>query len=146
MMMMKIIMMIVMSNDQLSVWQYLLYTLLHWNLINNVNVIFRELTEHIQGAGIAQTVQRLATGWKTGKLRGRCSSPGRVKNFFFSTSSRPTLGLTQPPIQWVPGALSPGIKRLGREADHSPPISAEVKKTWLYTAISPHVFMGVVLN
>jgi hypothetical protein len=30
------------------------------------------------------------------------------------------------PIQWVPGALSLGIKRPGREADHSPPSSAEV--------------------
>jgi hypothetical protein len=28
---------------------------------------------------------------------------------FFSVSSRPTLGSTQP-IQWVPGALSPGVK------------------------------------
>jgi hypothetical protein len=36
--------------------------------------------------------------------------------------------LTQPPIQWVPGALSPGVKRPGREVDHSPPASAEVKK------------------
>jgi hypothetical protein len=25
---------------------------------------------------------------------------------------------TQPPIQWVPGALSLGIKRQGSEADH----------------------------
>jgi hypothetical protein len=32
------------------------------------------------------------------------------------------------PIQWVPGALSPGVERIGREADHSPPASAEVKK------------------
>jgi hypothetical protein len=55
----------------------------------------------------------------------------------FSTSSRPVLGPTQPPIQWVPGALSPGVKRQGHEADHSPPTSAEVKKMWLYTAI-PH--------
>jgi hypothetical protein len=38
-----------------------------------------------------------------------------------STLSRPALGLTQPPIEWVPGALSPGVKRQGREADHSPP-------------------------
>jgi hypothetical protein len=26
--------------------------------------------------------------------------------FFFTTASRTALGLTQPPIQWVPGALS----------------------------------------
>jgi hypothetical protein len=31
-------------------------------------------------------------------------------------------------IQWVPGALSPGVKRPGREADHSFPSSAEVKE------------------
>jgi hypothetical protein len=31
------------------------------------------------------------------------------------------LGPTQPPIQWVPGALSLGVKWPGREADHSPP-------------------------
>jgi hypothetical protein len=28
---------------------------------------------------------------------------------------------------------SPGVTRPGREADHSPPTSAEVKKTWIYT-------------
>jgi hypothetical protein len=39
-------------------------------------------------------------------------------------SSRPALGPTQPPIQWVPGFLSPGVKRTGREADHSLPTSA----------------------
>jgi hypothetical protein len=39
-------------------------------------------------------------------------------------SSRPALGSTQLPIQWVPGTLSPGVKRQGREADHSPPTSA----------------------
>jgi hypothetical protein len=62
-----------------------------------------------------------------GRPRGRNSSPGRVKNFFL-TSSRPALGPTQPPIQWVLGALSPGIKQKWREADHSPPASVEVKE------------------
>jgi hypothetical protein len=38
------------------------------------------------------------------------------------------LGPTQPPIQWVPGALYLGVKRPVREADHSPPSSAEVKE------------------
>jgi hypothetical protein len=48
---------------------------------------------------------------------------------------------TQPPIQWVPGGLSPGIKRRGREAAHSSPIRAEVKKTRIYTSIPPYTFM-----
>jgi len=37
------------------------------------------------------------------------------------------LGLTQPPIQWAPRALSLGVKRPGSRADHSLPSSAEVK-------------------
>jgi hypothetical protein len=42
--------------------------------------------------------------------------------FLFTTASRTALGPTQPPIQWEPGALSLGVKRPGREADHSPSI------------------------
>jgi hypothetical protein len=63
----------------------------------------------------------------------RSSSPGRVEIFLFSIACRPVLGRTQPPIQCAPGALSPGVKRQGHEADHSPPTSVEVKKTWIYT-------------
>jgi hypothetical protein len=40
------------------------------------------------------------------------------------------------------GALFQGIKRPGREADHSPPTSAETKKTWIYTSTPPDVFMA----
>jgi hypothetical protein len=39
--------------------------------------------------------------------------------FLFTTASRTALGPNQPPIQWVPGALSLGVKRLGREADYT---------------------------
>jgi hypothetical protein len=45
---------------------------------------------------------------RAGRLRGKGSSPGRVKKFHFSMLSRPVLGSTQPPIQWVLGALSRG--------------------------------------
>jgi hypothetical protein len=44
----------------------------------------------------------------------------------FSSPSRPDW-LCQPPIQWVPTALFPGVKQKGREPDHSPPTSAEIK-------------------
>jgi hypothetical protein len=71
---------------------------------------------------------------------GPSSGPGWVKNFLFSKSSRPVLGSTQPPIQWVPGALSPKVKRPGREADHSPPTSAEIKKMWIYTSTPAYAF------
>jgi len=42
----------------------------------------------------------------------------------------------------VAGALTPGVKRPGREADHSPPCSAEVKKERSYTSAPPYVFMA----
>jgi hypothetical protein len=52
----------------------------------------------------------------------------RLGIFLFTTASRTALGPTQLPIQWLPGALSLGVKRPGREVDRSPPSSAEVKK------------------
>jgi hypothetical protein len=52
------------------------------------------------------------------------------KSFLFSTASGPDLGPIQPPVQWILGAgvFPRGVKRPGRETDHSPPSSAEVKK------------------
>jgi hypothetical protein len=41
----------------------------------------------------------------------------------------------------VPGALSPAIKRPGREIYHSPATGAEVKNTWLYAFTPPYAFM-----
>jgi len=66
--------------------------------------------------------------------------------FLFDTASGPPLGPTQPPIQWVSGAISLGVKPPGSEADHSPPSSAEVKNAWSYTSTSPIRFHGVVLS
>jgi hypothetical protein len=89
---------------------------------------------------IALSVQRLATGWTT--EGSEFLSPSRVKNFLYSTSSRSVLGSTQPPTQLVPGALSLVVKRLGGEADHSRPTSAEVKKMWIYTSTPPYAFVA----
>jgi hypothetical protein len=59
----------------------------------------------------------IATGYR---LDGRCKR-------FFSTTSRMTQGLTLPPIQRIPEALSLGANWPGREADQSPSSTAEVK-------------------
>ena len=45
----------------------------------------------------------------------------------FPHLSRPALGPTQPPVQWVPGH-SQDKERPGRDADPSPPSSAMVMK------------------
>jgi hypothetical protein len=63
-----------------------------------------------------------AKGWTAG-----VQFPIGARNFFYSTASRPALGPTQTSIQWVPGILSSALKLPGREKDHSPPFSAEVK-------------------
>jgi hypothetical protein len=52
----------------------------------------------------------------------------RNQNEEINIKANTALGPTQPPIQWVPGALSPWVKRPKREAGHSPPSSAEVKE------------------
>jgi hypothetical protein len=74
----------------------------------------------------------------------RAGQPGiysqlRRDILLFSTAFRPSLGPTQPPVQWVSGALSSRIKEPGREADHSPS-SAQVDNAASYTPIPPYVF------
>jgi hypothetical protein len=91
-------------------------------------------------AVIAQSVQRWATGW-TIVVLGFDSRRG-LGIFLFTTVSRKALEPTQPPIQWVPGALSLRVKRPGCEADQSPPCSAEVKNAWSHTSTPQYVFMA----
>jgi hypothetical protein len=79
-------------------------------------------------------------------VRGFGFRGGGLRVFLFSTASRLALGPTQPPIQWILEALSPGPKRPGREGDHSRPSSAEVKNAWRYTSTSPIRVHGVLLG
>jgi hypothetical protein len=66
--------------------------------------------------------------------------------FLITTTSRTVMVPTQPPIQWVPGAVSLGVKRPGREADRSPPSSSEIKNAWNYTSTPPILLHGVLLS
>jgi hypothetical protein len=69
-------------------------------------------------------VTRLPAGRRSFDLRQRQGI------FLFATAvSRPTLGPTQSPIQWVPW-----IKQLGEEANHS----RQIKNTCSYTSIIPY--------
>jgi hypothetical protein len=69
-------------------------------------------------------------------------SAGEITGFFLiSTASRPTPGSTQPPIQRIPG-----VKRAGRESNHSPRSIAEVKNTWNCTPAPPVRLPDVVFS
>jgi hypothetical protein len=46
------------------------------------------------------------------------------------------------PIQWVPGALSLGVKWPGHEVDHSPPSSAKVKESGAIHPLPCYAFMA----
>jgi hypothetical protein len=60
------------------------------------------------GAGVDQSVQCLTMDWTTGRLGFYPRQGQRI--FPLTSVSRPALWPTQPPVQWVPGALSPGEK------------------------------------
>jgi hypothetical protein len=82
---------------------------------------------------------------RTGRPGDRGSIPGRGKrNFSIASVSRQSLGSTQPPVQWVPGVLSPGLKR-GRNGLDDPEIEVrspvEAKGFFLYP-LCPDTFWG----
>jgi hypothetical protein len=85
-----------------------------------------ERIQKYRGVVTAQLIYHWATSWMIGVL-GFNSWQG-FGIFLFTIVFRTALEPTQPPIQWVPGALSLQVKQLGHEADHSPLSSAKVKE------------------
>jgi hypothetical protein len=69
-----------------------------------------------------------------------------VKNLLFPSSSRPALGSTQSPIQWVQGGFCPEVTRPGREAVRLPPASAAIKDNVDLYIQSPIRLHGVRFN
>jgi hypothetical protein len=91
------------------------------------------IRKNLEGKGKGK---RWATGWTIGVL-GLDSRRGRPER------------LWGPPSLLSNGyqeGLSLGAKRPGREADHSPPSSAEVKNAWSYTSTPPLHLHGVELS
>jgi hypothetical protein len=63
----------------------------------------------------------------------RGSNPGTDKIFFLPRIVHDDSGGSQPPVQLAPAYFS-GVNRPGREFDHTPPVTAEVKNEWSYTS------------
>jgi hypothetical protein len=77
---------------------------------------------------------RLRAGWSS-----RGFIPDKGRSFLYNIHT--PLGPTQPPLQWVSGALFPRIKRQRRQDDCSPPFSAQVKmELYIHSNILHHDF------
>jgi hypothetical protein len=71
-------------------------------------------------------VGRIAARLRVGRRRN-VMIPGRNKRFLSSLKSRSALQTTQPPNQRTPRAPSPVVRQPERDADHSPPFTADVR-------------------
>jgi hypothetical protein len=60
----------------------------------------------------------------------------------FPHPSRPALGTTKPPTQWVP-CLTLGIKRSGLVVDRPPLLASMLKKYYSFTSTSPLSLLGL---
>jgi hypothetical protein len=93
-----------------SVVQFVVYSL--YRLSYPVAIIFKRLfVYHLNRS--RDIVVGIATVYGLDDRMVGVLVPVGVKNFHFSMSSLPALGSTEAPIQWVPGALSPGDKAAG---------------------------------
>jgi hypothetical protein len=81
----------------------------------------------------------IATSYGLDDQGGGSSSPGRVKKFSLLHIVQTGSGVHPTSYKMGTGDSFPGVKRQGREADHSPPTSAEVK---IYTSTPLYVFMA----
>jgi hypothetical protein len=98
-------------------------------------------TVSIQGAYPLQSVFKRSLHF----LTAFTVYPGRHEIFLNSKTFRLYLGPTQLPNQWVRRAMSPEVKRPGRDADPSPPSSVEVNE-WRCTATALYVFRAVYMD
>jgi hypothetical protein len=103
------------------------------NYEQNMDIKFRKSIIQFSVSRIARSVQCLTTDWTAG-----VRSP-RQRFFLLTSASRPALGPTQPPMQWVPGALSPGVKR-GRDVilTTHPILVPWLRKSRSYTSCHPN--------
>jgi hypothetical protein len=76
---------------------------------------------------------------RTGRPRGRSSNFYRVKNVLHIVQATPGSHIS---YQMRTGGSFHRVKLPEREADNSPPASAVVKKTWIYTSTPPYAFMS----
>jgi hypothetical protein len=78
------------------------------------------------------------------RMDGRVSIPGMGKRFL--KAPRAALRPTRPPIEWVPEALSPGVKREWLEADHHVHLVQRSRMAELYLFSLIHLHGTCLIN
>jgi hypothetical protein len=98
-----------------------------------------------KGAGVAQSVSCLAMDWTTGLSR---FDPWQRKEIFpLASMSRPALGPTQPPVQWVPVVLLPEVKHSwGMMLTTYPQLVLRSRMSRSYTSSCPLRFHTCVMG
>jgi hypothetical protein len=84
----------------------------------------------------------IALGYGLKNRSSRVQFPVGAGNFTLHQRVQKSSGAHPASYSMGTGVPSLGAKRPGREADHSPPSSAEVKNAWKYTSIPQYVFMA----
>jgi hypothetical protein len=75
----------------------------------------------------------------------RGSIPSRGREVFLRHRVQNGSGTHPTSSQTGTRGSSPKIEQAGREADHSPPSSTEIKKAWSYTTTPSYIFMALCL-
>jgi hypothetical protein len=121
-----------------NIWKHKLLSSVVSVLLIIVSVIeFRTIQPYIRDSAVSIT-----TGYGLDDQGVGSSSPAGGKNFHFSMSTRPALGVHPASYPIGTGGSFPGVKRPGPEADKSPPTSTEIKKIWICTSTPPYDFMA----
>jgi hypothetical protein len=111
-----------------------------YDVISHITVIFLDTsvgTTHSTSIPLIFSRYYITgTGYELDDRGIRFRVPGGPR--IFPPSYRPDWFWGPSSLEWVPGALSPVVKRQGREAHHSPPTSAQVKKMWISTSTPPY--------
>jgi hypothetical protein len=86
----------------------------------------------------------IVSGYGAGRPGHRSSIPGRGESIFpLSSVSRPALGPTQPPVQWVPGVLSLGLMHgRGVTLTSHPHLVPSSRMSRSYTPLPPSAFVA----
>jgi hypothetical protein len=105
------------------------------------SLFFFFITSHLD-VGSRDSSVGIALGYGLDDRGSRVRFPAGAGNF--SLHHRIQNGAGVHPASYPMGTRGsfPGVKRPGREADHSPSSRAEVKNAWSYTSTPQYVFMA----